>query len=138
VRLCSTPGLRVKTQDDLDALLASVMRRVLVDHARRRDARLRRERLHAHRLGRAEQSPGRVVEGLLDLDRALESLESLAPRQARVLELHYFGGLATDTDARILGISRRTVQLELAIARDSLGAQIRGWHDAVPADLMPR
>ncbi len=99
------------------AVAATVMRRVLVDHARGR--------------GRAKRGGGAVAIGLqeelapaaerpadlLDLDEALERLSSLDPRKAQVVDLLYFGGLNYDETAAVLGISPATVHRDLRLAR---------------------
>ena len=52
-----------------------------------------------------------------DLDRALDRLEALDPRQAKVVELRYFGGLTVDEAAEVLGVSAKTVKRDWSIAR---------------------
>jgi RNA polymerase sigma-70 factor (ECF subfamily) len=100
------------------AAAAQAIRHILVDYARRRQ-RLRRGGAHARRVTLdaamlpAEESNLEI----LDLNAALQRLERLSPRQARVVELRFFGGVSEDEAAEILGISRRTVQLEWRGAR---------------------
>ena len=61
---------------------------------------------------------------LLDLDHALTRLAELDPRQARIVELRFFGGLTIDEAADVLDISPRTVDCEWAMARAWLGSQL--------------
>ena len=87
------------------AVAAAMMRRVLVDHARARHARKRgggavRVELTAVDLGRGPRELD-----LLALDEALDELAALDSGQARVVELHYFGGLTFAEIAQALGIS---------------------------------
>jgi RNA polymerase sigma factor (TIGR02999 family) len=98
-------------------IAATVMRRILVEHARSR-RRLKRG-------GDAERLPldhdvaavDADAERWEDLDRALDRLAALDPRQARVVELRYFGGMTVDEAARVLGVSEKTVKRDWSIAR---------------------
>ncbi len=62
---------------------------------------------------------------LLDLDEALETLEKLNPRQARVVECRYFGGLSVEETAEALDVSPRTVKSDWALARAWLFAALK-------------
>lgn len=104
---------------------AHVMRRVLVDHARAHNAE--------HRGGNMERielqdhlaiSPERLQELSL-LDDALQRLEKENPRQARVVELRYFGGLSVEQIAAILGIAPRSVKRDWSLARIWLYEQLK-------------
>jgi RNA polymerase sigma factor (TIGR02999 family) len=96
---------------------AQLMRRVLIDHARSRQA--------AKRGGvgiqiTLEDATVRAEErgvDLLELDEALTRLAALDPQQARVVELRYFTGLSIEETAEVLGISTATVKREWALAR---------------------
>ena len=108
------------------AVAAHVMRRVLVDHARRhRAARRGGEHRRAVSLEMLEsQDGGSLATGdradiLLGLDEALERLASLDARQAQVVECRFFAGLTEPETAEALGVTARTV------ARDWVKA--RGW-----------
>jgi RNA polymerase sigma factor (TIGR02999 family) len=97
---------------------AQMMRRVLVDIARRRRAE-RRGGLHAVRVPAGEidvPAPGRHPD-LLDIDRALDRLAAEDPRKARVVELRFFGGLSIEETAEALDVSVRTVHKDWAFAR---------------------
>jgi RNA polymerase sigma-70 factor, ECF subfamily len=108
---------------------AHVMRQVLVDYARARNAQ--------HRGGRWERiefeeqlavSPVRLEELTL-VDAALNRLEKLHPRQARVVELRYFGGLSIEQIASLLGIAPRSVKRDWALARIWLFDELRPHAD---------
>lgn len=108
------------------AVAAQVMRRVLVDHARRhRTARRGGERgrtISLEALGTADAGSLAVADradALLALDEALARLDALDARQARVVECRFFGGLTEAETAETLGVTPRTV------ARDWVKA--RGW-----------
>ena len=108
------------------AVAARAMRHVLVDHARRRRA--------AKRGGGREHVPldvTLVVEGesavaFDDLDRALQDLAKLSERQARVVELRYFGGMSIEETAEVLGVSSVTVKRDWALARAWLYRELSG------------
>lgn len=112
------------------AYMATVMRRLLVNHARHRSVLKRGGEATHIALDEALDQPRgcrpgvpgeeRMVGGrvdLLDLDRALRRLSALDPRQGRIVELRYFGGLTLDESAKALGISVRTVKREWRSAR---------------------
>jgi RNA polymerase sigma factor (TIGR02999 family) len=112
-------------QEDIDwnsrehfiGFAAHVMRRVLVDYARARNADQRvgkRERVELQ--DHIAISPERLEEVAL-LDEALDRLEKKNPRQAKVVELRYFGGLSTEQIAAALGIAPRSVKRDWALAR---------------------
>lgn len=98
---------------------ARAMRRVLVDHARKR---LRQKRGGGMRpigldtLKDVLPGEGRP-ELVIELDEAMERLMTLEERKGRVVELHYFGGLSYDEIARTLEISSATVHRDLRMAR---------------------
>ncbi|MGQ0648443.1 MAG: ECF-type sigma factor [Gemmatimonadaceae bacterium] len=102
------------------AAAAQSMRRVLVDHARRRSANKRGNAAVVSdwlRLDAAGIAVDTFSAELLDLDTALGRLASIEPRQARVVECRYFGGLSVEETADALGVSERTVKSEWAVAR---------------------
>jgi RNA polymerase sigma factor (TIGR02999 family) len=99
------------------ALASTVMRRVLVDYARARDAAKRpAEELRVALEGEVARIDPRGCELLL-LDQSLNELADLDPRQARALELVYFGGLTETEAADVLSTSRSTVVREMRSAK---------------------
>jgi len=99
-------------------MASQLMRRILVDHARRRRA--------ARRGGGGLQVPleealGATAGGdrvdLVRLDEALTELAELDPRQGRIVELRFFGGLTTGETAGLLGVSPATVKREWTVAK---------------------
>ena len=99
------------------AMASEMMRRILVDHARRRRMAKRSGGWARVTLddAAAQQDPPDV--DLLDLDAALSELASFDPRKSRVAELRFFGGLSLDDIAGSQGISRATVEREWQAAR---------------------
>jgi RNA polymerase sigma factor (TIGR02999 family) len=112
-------------------IAAQMMRRILVDHARRRKAAKRDAA--TYRVERtqpeAEAAFDRDPE-LLALDEALTQLEALDPKQARIVELRFFGGLTVEETAEVAGISTATVKREWRTAR----AWLRRELDSTAAD----
>jgi len=113
LRLAASPDLDWHDRAHFFAIAARVMRQVLVDHARRRRA-AKREGCHVtfDDAGAPAAAPD-----LLDLEHALEELAALDPRQARVVELRFFGGLDVDETAGVMDLSARTVKREWQTAR---------------------
>jgi RNA polymerase sigma factor (TIGR02999 family) len=102
-------------QTHFRAVAAKVMRRLLVDHARRHASAKRggdQQRVTLQEgLGRAAQ-PDLDLSELLDLSDALDRLGRVDPRQARILELRTFGGMTTAEVAEAVGVSKRTVEAD--------------------------
>jgi RNA polymerase sigma factor (TIGR02999 family) len=99
------------------ALAARIMRRVLVDHARARAAAKRPRPELQVTLDEAIHSGEPAAFELLGLDAALTELAAFDERQARLVELRYFGGLTGAEVADVLGISPTTVKREWNVAR---------------------
>lgn len=101
------------------------MRRILVDHARERNREKRGGSAEKLPLEKALQISEREKSvDLIALDEALNRLEELSPRQARVVELRYFSGLSLDETAEILSFSRATVRNDWNIAKAWLKQEI--------------
>jgi len=104
------------------ALAARAMRHLVIDHIRRRQARKRdggvRVPLESGLAGGNETSPV----DLIAMDNALRRLEALDARQARIVDLRFFGGLELSEIATILEVSERTIKREGQKARAFLYA----------------
>ncbi len=105
---------------------AQAMRRVLVDAARRRGAAKRGGEFAQVTLGEEQVAVDGYASDLLDLDRALQTLQTESPRLAHVVELRFFGGLSVEETAEALGVSPRTVKGDWALARAWLHDSLRG------------
>jgi RNA polymerase sigma factor (TIGR02999 family) len=103
------------------AVAAQVMRRVLVDHARSKNAAKRegsQQKLALDEaVGFANNKESNKEFDVLALEEALSSLENLDPRQAKIVELRFFGGLSIDEAAHVLKISVTTVKREWTVAK---------------------
>lgn len=108
------------------AIAAQLMRRILVDYARSQRAK-KRGRGRKLTLGAAAGLVDERDLDLLALDQALEQLAAVDPRQCRMVELRFFGGLTVDETAEALAISPATVRREWTMAKAWLyGRLIRG------------
>ena len=117
------------------AFASHLMRRILVDYAR--------GRLRAKRGGKQARVPldkafvvsrGRTDE-LLALDESLARLEKLDPRQGRVVELRFFGGLSMEETAKVLGVSSKTVKREWSTAKAWLYRELKECHGLDPSPV---
>lgn len=109
------------------AIAATTMRRILVDHARRRSAVKRDGGILVTLDDSAEDiNRGNKAMNLLALDDALLRLAELDPRTARVVELRFFGGLSVEECASSLGISPASVKRDWSFARAWLGRELSG------------
>jgi RNA polymerase sigma factor (TIGR02999 family) len=107
------------------AVAARAMRRVLIDHAKTRAADKRGGSAAHVPVDDAIAAPERRVEDLLALDEALNHLERLEPRQARVVECHVFAGMSLDDTAAALDISPATVSRDWTVARAWLNRALK-------------
>ncbi len=110
------------------AVAARVMRQILVDAGRRRNAQKRDDRLLATVGAQGSDAVGDV--DLLDLDEALALLEQLQPDQARIVELRYFGGLNIEEVAALMDVSVATVNRGWRSARAWLYLQLNAGDPA--------
>jgi RNA polymerase sigma-70 factor, ECF subfamily len=108
------------------AAASIVMRRILVDHARSRAAGKRAGGRQRVDLNEFMASPSPRIEQMLILDEALTRLAEWDSRQARLVEMIYFGGLTESEAAAVMGISERTVKRDWRAARAWLQSQLGG------------
>jgi RNA polymerase sigma factor (sigma-70 family) len=122
------PGLTLNTTALVhEAYLKLVdVRRLLVDHARSRNAVKRGRGAVAMELDEALCISEEQVEAITELDEALVRLERIDPRQSQILEQRYFGGLSLEETAEVVGLSLATVKRELRFARAWLAAELGG------------
>jgi RNA polymerase sigma-70 factor, ECF subfamily len=120
LRVSSLQEINWKGRGQFIAVAAQMMRRILIDHARRRRAVKRDARA-------APQAPTLVEPDVLDVDRALERLAMDYPRHAQIVELRFFGGLRAPEIAEALGLSLRTVERDWQFARAWLHNEVAGF-----------
>ena len=117
LRLAQVERVQFRDRTHFMAVAATQMRRILVDHARARGADKRGGGVE---VGSLEQIAGTLADASVDvtaLDAALEELARFDPRQARIVELRFFGGLSIAEVADALDISPATVGREWVSAR---------------------
>lgn len=99
------------------AVAAQVMRRILVDHARRKKSHKRGGGMVAVTIGAALDHAASETFDVVVLDVALENLEKIFPQQARIVELRFYAGLTIDETAAVVGVSPATISREWTMAR---------------------
>ena len=117
LRLADRPGVRVESRAHFCAIAAHVMRCILVDRSRRRNAAKRggtRIRADWDDLAAAPQS--RDLD-FVALDDALRSLAAIDPLKSQIVELRFFGGLAVEDVGEALGLSARSVARHWSLAK---------------------
>jgi RNA polymerase sigma factor (TIGR02999 family) len=117
LRLVDQTDVRWQNRAHFMAVAAQAMRRVLVDHARSRQAAKRGggdAPLYLDEVTAAIEAP---TVDVLGVDAALTRLAEYDPRQVKVVELRFFGGLSVEETADVLGISTATVKREWSFAR---------------------
>ena len=117
LRLVDQRDARWQNRAQFFGVAAQVMRRILVDHARRHRAAKRGGAVRPVPLEEGEVAAVGSDVDLVALDDALTRLADLDPQQARVVELRYFTGLGIEDTAEALGISPATVKRDWAMAR---------------------
>jgi RNA polymerase sigma factor (TIGR02999 family) len=103
---------------------AQLMRRLLVDYARRRRAAKRGFTVTLNEEVFQRGTGTDQVEQILAVDQILGRLAELDPRQARVVELRYFAGLSVEETAEAMGLATRTVKLEWSMAKGWMKSQL--------------
>lgn len=117
IRLINIREVDWQSRSHFFAVSATLMRRILVDHARAIHARKRGSGWDPVSLNEALlPSPERAPE-ILALDEALNKLASFDERQSKIVELRFFAGMSEDEAASVLGISARTVKRDWRIAK---------------------
>lgn len=125
LRLARQRDVPWQTRGQLLGLAARMMRRILVNHARDRSRQKRGGGVVPVSL-EAEPAAGEAAVGVAELDDALQALEAIDPRQARIVEMRYFAGLTVEETAAALEISPATVKREWAFAKLWLRQAIAG------------
>jgi RNA polymerase sigma factor (TIGR02999 family) len=124
LRLRALPGGAPSGRTHLLAFGAALVRRVLVDQARARMAEKRGGARGRAELDLSLEAPEGPPLDLFELDEALSRLAQANPRQARVVELRFFGGLTVQETAEVLGLSSDTVKRDWRFARAYLNREL--------------
>jgi len=127
LKLVNQDGLPIEGRRHFFALAAKAMRQILVDHARAK-ARLKRG-AGAPNLPLADDQPTPTelsIPDLVALDDALERLDQLDPRKARLVELRFFGGFNSEEAAEVLGVARSTAAEDWRFAKAWLRRELSG------------
>ena len=125
LRLVGDDGLEWENRGHFFGIAARSMRQILIEHARGRERAKRGGGWQRVTLDGLEIAAASDVE-VLDLEEALQQLEKMDERMARVVELRVFGGLKVDEVAHVIGVSRRTVHEDWRVARLWLAHQLAG------------
>lgn len=125
LKLVDAPRVDLRDRGHFLGLASRVMRHLLVDHARARNAAKRGLGEIPAPLQDAAWLADENVETIAELDDALRRLEAIDERRTRILEQRYFGGLTLEDTAEALGVSLATVKRELRSARAWLALELR-------------
>jgi RNA polymerase sigma-70 factor, ECF subfamily len=125
VRLMGSAKVDWVNRNQFYAMSARMMRQILTDFARANNRQKRSMPVESMK-GLSEASPFIAREDLLAIDSALDKLESVDPRRAKVVELRFYGGLDNSEIAAVLGVSEPTIVRDWRIARASLFALLEG------------
>jgi RNA polymerase sigma-70 factor (ECF subfamily) len=125
VRLVDQADVRWQNRAHFFAIAAEMMRRILVDHARKRRAVKRGGDELRVTLNEALNASGERNLDIIAVDEALTKLAALDRQQARVVELRFFGGLNVEETAEVLGVSARTVKRDWSVAKSWIRRELR-------------
>ena len=117
LRLVDQKRMRWQNRAHFFAIAAQMMRRILVDYARKRRYAKRGGELLKVSLAEAEGLTEERVADVVALDEALKNLAEIDPQQSSVVELRFFGGLTIEETAEVLGLSRDMVNREWMTAK---------------------
>jgi RNA polymerase sigma-70 factor, ECF subfamily len=117
LRLVDRPRIHWQNRAQFFGIAARVMRRILVDEARKRKSDKRGGDVIHVTLNEATNVAHEQAANVMALDDALKSLEAVDPRQSSIVELRFFGGLSVDEAAEVLKISSGTVMRDWTFAR---------------------
>jgi len=126
VRLVDQKNVQWANRSHFFAISAQIMRRILIDHARRHAYAKRGGGAQQVSLEEAATVTPDLGRELIQLDEALKSLAEMDPRRSQVVELRYFGGLNNEEIAGVLHISENTVTRDWNMARAWLYQQLTG------------
>jgi RNA polymerase sigma factor (TIGR02999 family) len=124
LRLVDVKNVSWEHRNQFFAISAQMMRRILVDSARARGTDKRGGDAIRVSVDEAAVLSPEPDASMVALDDSLEALARIAPRQAKVVELRYFGGLSVDQTVEVMGISERTVMRDWEFAKAWLSREL--------------
>ncbi|MFZ0200108.1 MAG: sigma-70 family RNA polymerase sigma factor [Candidatus Sulfotelmatobacter sp.] len=135
LKLVQDPSVDWQNRAHFFGIAAQVMRHILVDHAR--------GHLREKRGGGQESVPLDKVlvfspeqsQELMKLDESLDRLSAFDPRQGKIVELRFFGGLTVEETAEVLGISPKTVKRDWSIAKAWLHGDLKQSHGNIVREV---
>jgi RNA polymerase sigma factor (TIGR02999 family) len=128
VRLVDSAHANWEGRTHFFGVCAQVMRRILVDWARSRQALKRGGDVRALDLDEALATAKQPGTDLVAIDDALKALAAIDPRKGQVVELRFFGGLSVKETAEVLKVSPETVQRDWKLAKSWLRRELSGGH----------
>jgi RNA polymerase sigma factor (TIGR02999 family) len=137
LRLADQRATAWENRHQFFSVAARVMRRVLVDHARRRQAIKRGAAPTMLSLEEVGVLPDQAAVDLTALDDALRDLAAFDLRKSQVVELRFFGGLSVEETAEVLALSPATVKREWTVARAWLHSALKGHAEPRGPDPPP-
>lgn len=126
LRLLGNTEVQWQSRGHFFAAAAETMRRILIDHARRKHRVRHGGDLHLVALEEADSTTPTEDDRLLALDEALSRLAEVDPPKAELVKLRHFGGLSIEEAAEVLGLSRATAYRRWEFARAWLIREIEG------------
>jgi len=124
LRLLGDQDVKWQNRAHFFGVAARLMRQILVDHARARQAAKRGGRHYSLSLSEADRVAEQSAVELLSLHLALERLSELDAQQGRIVELRFFGGLSIKESAEVLSVSHATVERDWRVARAWLRCEL--------------
>src|SRR5262245_54917466 len=125
VRLIGQAEVRWQNRAHFFGIAAEMMRRILVDYARRRGAEKRGGEAIRVTLNEDLNASTEKDLDLIAVDEVLNRLAAIDRQQSRIVELRFFGGLNVDETAEVLGISERTVKRDWSVAKAWIRRELR-------------
>jgi RNA polymerase sigma factor (TIGR02999 family) len=125
IRLVDQTQVRWQNRAHFLGVAAQMMRRILVDHARGRQAEKRGGDYQKLSLDENIDVSGDRSAELVALDEALDRLAELDPQKSRIVELRFFGGLSVEETAEVIGVSAPTVKRQWRMAKAWLYGQVQ-------------
>ncbi len=125
LRLVDARSVDWKNRAHFFSVSSTLMRRILVDFARSHTSQKKGGNVPKVQLDEGVVSARHRIEDLLALDESLTALEDFDARKAKVVELHFFGGLSPEETAEVLGVSRNTVFRDWRLAKAWLAKRMK-------------